>query len=182
MLLVRGIRCDHFIRAAAEISRGDGFSETTNSPGQSLQQWTWRLGAGKRLPQGQQSDLFQWPGKCTTQTSCYERLISPAVSPLNWPLHSHQGHAYPLLFQGTTVGSFCDRQTPLGITLHHRLPVGLNLSWNSTVLWALLTLSPSTGDRPLLRSESSPCLSCSILQEISCISNNLDVCSLAYPN
>lgn len=151
-------------RAAAEMSRGDCLPETTKSPGENLQQWKWELGVGKRLFQGQHI--------VAAMTMYYSALLlqetdtpsccpsGPTMTLMLRPCLSLAAHIARASRQAHSVRC----KTPPRITVSQGLSIGLNLSWNFASVWDppypifLPSLSPSIGVRPLLPSESAPCL------------------------
>lgn len=153
----------------------DLFPETATSPGQSLQQemeleaWSrqetssgsteWHILVAMKM---QHSDLLLWE---IAISSCCPSGPSTTLMPrpcLPRAVPSVLRRAHPVRCR-----------TPPRRTLLQGLPIGLNLSWNLTVVWdSSYPLSFHRGI-PLLQSKNSPCLSCSILQEISCTSNRI---------
>lgn len=111
------------------------------------------------------SDLLWWktdiPSCCSsgpTTTLTLRSFLTPVVP-------NHHG-------KGTEAGSYCEMQDSSKDNFVSRTPHRLESFLKLYYSLRLFFLSPSTDVRPLLQSESSPCLSsCSLFQEISCISN-----------
>lgn len=142
--------------------------------------WKRKLAAGTKLPQGQQRDVLWWPRKYTTQISCYGRLVSLAAAPLDPPTVLMPRPCLPLAApshhgEGTKAGSLREMQETSKDRFVSRTPHRLESFLKLHCSLRLLTQSSfvpsaSTGIRPLLWANSDPCLSCPLLQEISCTS------------
>lgn len=81
-------------------------------------------------PSGSSEGILWWSWKCTTQISCYGRLITPAAAPLDSPLYSCQGYVYLELFPATMARVLRQAhsmrgRTPPRITMSQGLRIGL---------------------------------------------------------